>query len=157
MHPAYKAGIVAVVAFNLWRFAPAGPWPFITYAAAPLIITWSFGGRLLWPSIGLCVTAAIALITGDIALTRVSFIVGLTAVAWESFRAAKSPLWYAFTLGLISEIVVWFLGNTSRGEFGELARSAIGSAYGPWAHPTQLIIIALTYALASRFDNGRSS
>jgi hypothetical protein len=159
-HPAIVLGISTPFVLLGYRLMPNLELALCWYAWAFVAITWAM--QVIRPEVpdetlsvmvlvALASTAAAA--AGDPKLARLFFglnIVGLLTVV--VLLAGRDPLWWAYANAGATEFVSWLLGNASRGTFGpDVAASAIGQAYGPWAMPTQLLIIAAGYTIASRY------
>lgn len=154
---------ICIVGFNAWRGQPypdAHAWNaagvFVIIVALAL---WRMASRE-------AVSTSLLLLLGAIAATLATapgeesnvariFIGGLMLVAACAATDGSRNAWdWALSAGLWSEVVVWTLGNAGRGTFGpDVAVSAIGQAYGPWAHPTQLGLIAAGYVCAAFMHN----
>lgn len=149
---------VCLILFNIWR---GQPYPFahaVNAAGVMAIILALLAVRLATRE---AVSTALLLLLGVLAVTAATpygeasnvarvLIGGLFLVAAMSAWAHRSSIFdTALALGLWAEVAAWALGNASRGTFGgDVARSAIGQAYGDWAQPAQWGLIVAMYAYA---------
>jgi hypothetical protein len=154
---------ICLVGFNIWRGQPfpivgvyngAGVVAVILCLAAFRMAPREVISLALLAFLGAVVAAGGA---NDPQMTRV-FLGGLFLIAaWTAAEHAETPFDKALALGLWSEFIVWALGNASRGTFGpDVALSAIGQAYGPWAQPAQWSLILAAY-LAAWYNNNRKA
>lgn len=145
-----------VVGFNLYRAAELPLSVGLAAIGCMVILACLYALRLaedaaVSTAIILYLGALAATLVGDIQVGRV-ILGGLMLILALSVTAkAQGPWDWALAAGLWSEWLAWLLGNAARGTFGaEVAASAIGQAYGAWAWPAQLLLIALGYAFAAR-------
>jgi hypothetical protein len=142
----------------LWRLWPAGnPWSIPTYGGGGLLILGAM--RLLRYRVpdaaftlvlGLTLLSIFCVLQGDLTLARV-MCGGVLVVLFMCAAGAifDEPMDRALAWGQAVTILAWFAGNVARGTFGlEVARSALGQAYGPWAEPLLLALILAGYPFA---------
>lgn len=144
---------VCLVSFNLWRWLPFEP--VASYAWGCAFVALALAFFRLAPdeavTIGMLLTlAATAAALGGAETTSRVFCGGiLVLLALSSWDSAASPRDKALAFGIMTEFASWLLGNSARGTFGpDVAHSAIGQAYGPYAQPFQWLAIACGYAVA---------
>lgn len=149
---------VCVVGFNVWRGQPyplahavnaAGVMAIILALAAVRLASRETISTALLLLLGV-IAATLATPAGEASNVARVFIGGLFLTAALSVTVrAEGWLDWALSAGLWAEVAAWALGNAARGTFGsDVAHSAIGQAFGPWAQPTQWAAIIAAYALA---------
>jgi hypothetical protein len=146
---------ICVFGFNVWRGQPYPMAHAVNAAGVMAIVLAMLAFRLASRE---TVSTALLLLLGVIAATLATpageasnvarVLIGglfLTAALSVTVRAEAWFDW-ALAAGLWSEVAAWVLGNANRGTFGsDVAVSAIGQAYGPWAQPVQWLAIMVTY------------
>ena len=152
-----------LIGFNVWR---GQPFPIVgVYNGAGVVaVILCLAAFRMAPreviSLALLTLLGVVVVAGganDPQMTRV-FLGGLFLIAaWTAAEHAESSWDKALAFGLWSEVIVWALGNASRGTFGpDVAMSAIGQAYGAWAQPAQWAAIVAAY-LAAWYNNRKAT
>ena len=137
----------------LWRVAPEA-WAIPTYAAAgPLILLAMAVLRYRVPDAAFTLVVALVLFSGfcvlqgELTLARIMCGGILVVLFLVALGAIEEQMDKALALGQGVTILMWFAGNANRGSFGpEIARSALGQAYGPWAEALGVAVILAGYA-----------
>lgn len=136
--------IPCVIGFQAWRVWPAGdPRAIPTYAAGGLLILLAM--RLLRYKLpdtaftmvaGFTLLSAICVMQGELELARVMCGGVLVVLFLCALEGIEEPMDRALAIGQGLTLLAWLAGNLARGTFGdEVARSALGQAYGPFAEP----------------------
>ena len=146
-----------VVGLNLWRALPAGSeWAIPTYAAGGLIVLAAMAlVRYRVPIAAFTTVAALVgfsavfVLQGDLALARIMGGGVLVVLFVSALTNADGPLDKAFAAAQGFTLLAWFAGNAARGTFGyEIAKSALGQAYGAYAEPALWLAILAAYSVA---------
>lgn len=146
---------VSVIAFNLWRVMPAGAWPFIAYAWAPVAIALAVQRLAPFPDEALsflwlpAVAATAAALVGDVQMARLLFGPGLIALTAIAIARADDWPMRAFAIGIATEPLMWFAANAAPAIYGpEIATSRFAMAFGAWGGVTQWLLIMAAYSVA---------
>ena len=150
--------IPCVAGFQGWRFIwpPDDPRAIPTYAAGGLLILLAMRAfRYRLPDAaftmvaGLTLLSAIFVMQGELAPARIMCGGVLVVLIMAAANAIEEPMDKALAAGQGLTLLAWFAGNAGRGTFGaDVARSALGQAYGAWAEPGLWLAIMAIYAVA---------
>lgn len=146
--------VPCVVGFQSWRVWPdQDPRAIPTYAAGGLLILLAMRAfRYRLPDAAFTMVAGLALLSGvcvmqgELELARVMCGGVLVVLILCSAGAIEEPMDKALAFGQGVTLLAWFAGNANRGTFGyDVARSALGQAYGWWAEPALWLVILAGY------------
>lgn len=153
VHPAIWFALGTPILLNFYRAMPSEEltrvwyaWAFVAIAIALSRVRPGIPDEAISPMVLIAIAASAASLAGDAHLSRLIYglnIVALLCIVWSM---ADDWLWFGYFGAGCTELLAFLLGNSARGTFGvEIATSAIGQAYGPWAQPAQLAAIFAVY------------
>lgn len=157
-HPAIALGIFTPVFLLGYRVMPSlelalcwYAWAFVAVVLIIQRVRPEVPDEAVSIMILVALAASAAAAAGDAKLARMFFGLNIVALIVVVTKVAGSDwFWWAYAGVGVTELLTWLLGNASRGTFGpDVAASAIGQAYGPWAWPVQLLVAASLYAFAT--------
>ena len=149
--------IPCVVGLSLWRALPDGSlWAPPVYAAGGLIVLLAMAAfRYRVPDAAFTIVAGLSLLSvfcaiqGEPQLARVMGGGVLVVLVTVALVADAEPMDKALSIGQGLTLLAWFAGNVSRGTFGpDVARSALGQAYGSGAEAGLWLAILAAYLAA---------
>lgn len=156
VHPAIWFTLATPILLNFYRAMPSEEmtrvwyaWAFVALAIALSRVKPGIPDAAISPMVLIAIAASAASLAGDAHLSRLIYglnIVALLVIVWH---VADDWLWLGYFGVGCTELAMFLLGNANRGAFGpEIATSAIGQAYGPWALPGQILGIVAIVALS---------
>lgn len=121
-------------------------WAFVAIAIALSRVKPGIPDAAISPMVLIAIAASAASLAGDAQLSRLIYGLNIVALLCIVWRIADDWIWLGYFSGGVVELGMFLLGNANRGTFGpEVAYSAIGQAYGPWALPASLAVMIAVY------------
>ena len=115
-------------------------WCFVALAIVLSRVKPGIPDAAISPMVLIAIAASAASLAGDAKLSRLIFGLNIVALLIIVWHVADDWLWLGYFGVGLTELAMFLLGNANRGTFGpDVAFSAIGQAYGPWAQPAQLL------------------
>ncbi len=152
VHPAIWFALGTPIALNFYRAMPSGElarvWYVWVFVAVAILLSRikPVPDAAISPMVLIAMAASAASLGGDAQLSRLIYGLNIVALLCIVWRIADDWLWLGYFSGGVIELSMFLLGNANRGTFGpEVAYSAIGQAYGPWAMPASFLAMIAVY------------
>jgi hypothetical protein len=156
LHPALWFAMTTPLVLNGYRAMPSlelalawYAWAFVAVAIALQRHKDGIPDEAISLMVLVALASSAAAAAGDAKLARLAFGLNIVALLLIVAHVADHPFWWAYAWTGAIELGNFVLGNAQRGTFGEdVAYSAIGQAYGPWAMPLSLLGALAGYGVA---------